>query len=105
MAATLCHKTGALSIFEESGPAEASVIVLTACRAFLLLLLVGFFAPTSTLTFVCLLSQAHHETGLESRPLPYTPLPRGSRDAKNHKGNQETFRTKMEVLKINTNLW
>ncbi|XP_056291739.1 leucine-rich melanocyte differentiation-associated protein [Pseudoliparis swirei] len=27
-----------------------------------------------------------NETGSESHPLPYTPLPRGSRDAKNHKG-------------------
>uniref|UniRef100_A0A8C4NHV6 Leucine-rich melanocyte differentiation-associated protein n=1 Tax=Dicentrarchus labrax TaxID=13489 RepID=A0A8C4NHV6_DICLA len=26
------------------------------------------------------------EAGPESHPLPYTPLPRGSRDAKNHKG-------------------
>ncbi|XP_068996022.1 leucine-rich melanocyte differentiation-associated protein [Embiotoca jacksoni] len=26
------------------------------------------------------------EGGLESHPLPYTPLPRGSRDARNHKG-------------------
>uniref|UniRef100_A0A3B3V0N0 Leucine rich melanocyte differentiation associated n=1 Tax=Poecilia latipinna TaxID=48699 RepID=A0A3B3V0N0_9TELE len=26
------------------------------------------------------------EAGLENRPLPYTPLPRGSRDAGNHKG-------------------
>ncbi|XP_061767752.1 leucine-rich melanocyte differentiation-associated protein [Nerophis ophidion] len=26
------------------------------------------------------------EAGFETRPLPYTPLPRGSRDAKNHKG-------------------
>ncbi|KAL7383212.1 hypothetical protein ABVT39_006604 [Epinephelus coioides] len=27
-----------------------------------------------------------NEAGSESHPLPYTPLPRGSRDAKNHKG-------------------
>ncbi|XP_068424575.1 leucine-rich melanocyte differentiation-associated protein [Clinocottus analis] len=27
-----------------------------------------------------------HETGSASHPLPYTPLPRGSRDAKNHRG-------------------
>uniref|UniRef100_A0A671X144 Leucine rich melanocyte differentiation associated n=1 Tax=Sparus aurata TaxID=8175 RepID=A0A671X144_SPAAU len=27
-----------------------------------------------------------NEPGCESDPLPYTPLPRGSRDAKNHKG-------------------
>ncbi|XP_015238612.1 leucine-rich melanocyte differentiation-associated protein [Cyprinodon tularosa] len=27
-----------------------------------------------------------NEAGSEIRPLPYTPLPRGSRDAKNHKG-------------------
>lgn len=27
-----------------------------------------------------------NEAGSESQPLPYTPLPRGSRDAKNHKG-------------------
>nr|XP_057914226.1 leucine-rich melanocyte differentiation-associated protein-like isoform X4 [Doryrhamphus excisus]XP_057914810.1 leucine-rich melanocyte differentiation-associated protein-like [Doryrhamphus excisus] len=26
------------------------------------------------------------EAGFENQPLPYTPLPRGSRDAKNHKG-------------------
>nr|XP_061791494.1 leucine-rich melanocyte differentiation-associated protein-like [Nerophis lumbriciformis] len=34
------------------------------------------------------------EAGFESRPLPYTPLPRGSRDAKNHKGKgkPKTFR-------------
>lgn len=31
MAATLCHKTGALSIFEES---EASLVILIDCRAF-----------------------------------------------------------------------
>ncbi|TNM99923.1 hypothetical protein fugu_012956, partial [Takifugu bimaculatus] len=29
---------------------------------------------------------APHETGFESRPLPYTPLPRGSREPENHKG-------------------
>eukprot|EP00066_Takifugu_rubripes_P012308 XP_011601574.1 PREDICTED: leucine-rich repeat-containing protein C10orf11 homolog isoform X1 [Takifugu rubripes] len=29
---------------------------------------------------------APHETGFESRPLPYTPLPRGSREPQNHKG-------------------
>ncbi|XP_040906261.1 leucine-rich melanocyte differentiation-associated protein [Toxotes jaculatrix] len=28
----------------------------------------------------------HNEAGSEGHPLPYTPLPRGSRDAKNHKG-------------------
>ncbi|XP_023182648.1 leucine-rich melanocyte differentiation-associated protein [Xiphophorus maculatus] len=27
-----------------------------------------------------------NEAGLENRPLPYTPLPQGSRDARNHKG-------------------
>ncbi|XP_047458669.1 leucine-rich melanocyte differentiation-associated protein isoform X1 [Mugil cephalus] len=28
----------------------------------------------------------HNETGSEGQALPYTPLPRGSRDARNHKG-------------------
>ncbi|XP_032409786.1 leucine-rich melanocyte differentiation-associated protein isoform X1 [Xiphophorus hellerii] len=30
--------------------------------------------------------QLPNEAGLENRPLPYTPLPQGSRDARNHKG-------------------
>ncbi|XP_056251946.1 leucine-rich melanocyte differentiation-associated protein isoform X1 [Seriola aureovittata] len=30
--------------------------------------------------------QPRNEAGSESHPLPYTPLPRGSRDARNHKG-------------------
>uniref|UniRef100_A0A3Q3IVX7 Leucine-rich melanocyte differentiation-associated protein n=1 Tax=Monopterus albus TaxID=43700 RepID=A0A3Q3IVX7_MONAL len=31
-------------------------------------------------------SEPHNAAGSESDPLPYTPLPQGSRDARNHKG-------------------
>ncbi|XP_074502123.1 leucine-rich melanocyte differentiation-associated protein isoform X3 [Sebastes fasciatus] len=34
-----------------------------------------------------------NEIGSESHPLPYTPLPRGSKDAKNHKENGTNKRT------------